>query len=307
MAVNLETRHAQAVVDLAMFLLETPERPFNVGPLVLLRPPKGARRFADRLHERMLAHEPGPPFNYRLQLSLTRLPSVEPMAGADLSKHVHRLTLTGAGSMDELMAKVCELHESPLSRDGLLWQFYVIDGLADGRVALYSKVHHGIISEVRGSPTCRPTAMPIVAWFSTAHDAFGLRLSDASDRCRPAAADAVDPVQRLSQREDAGGLQAQRDARIQPGGHGIACARRLRHQRLEPAQRVELLGDQPRAARPLLASLSVFGLERFHLFSLREVFDATRRGEPVERRNLGSRLGQAADERQLKSLDRQSL
>jgi WS/DGAT/MGAT family acyltransferase len=134
-----------SVIDLAMFLLETPERPFNVGPLVLLRPPKGARRFADRLHERMLAHEPGPPFNYRLQLSLSRLPSVEPMTGADLSKHVHRLTLTGDGSMDELMAKVCELHESPLSRDGLLWQFYVIDGLADGRVALYSKVHHGII------------------------------------------------------------------------------------------------------------------------------------------------------------------
>ena len=32
-----------------------------------------------------------------------------------------------------------------LDRSGLLWQFYVIDGLADGRVALYGKVHHGII------------------------------------------------------------------------------------------------------------------------------------------------------------------
>ena len=41
-----------SVIDLAMFLLETPERPFNIGPLVLLRPPKGARRFADRLHRR---------------------------------------------------------------------------------------------------------------------------------------------------------------------------------------------------------------------------------------------------------------
>ena len=26
-----------SVIDLAMFLLETPERPFNIGPLVLLR------------------------------------------------------------------------------------------------------------------------------------------------------------------------------------------------------------------------------------------------------------------------------
>ena len=112
-----------SVIDLAMFLLETPARPFNIGPLVLLRPPKGARRFADRLLERMLKQEAGPPFNHRLQLSLTRMPSVEPMAGADLAAHVHRITLGGGGSMDELIAKVCELHEALLPREGLLWQF----------------------------------------------------------------------------------------------------------------------------------------------------------------------------------------
>ncbi|MCP5232734.1 MAG: DUF1298 domain-containing protein [Zoogloeaceae bacterium] len=149
-----------SVIDLAMFLLETPERPFNIGPLVLLRPPKGARRFADRLLERMLKQEAGPPFNYRLQLSLTRMPSVEPMPGADLAAHVHRVTLDGDGSMDELIAKVCELHEPLLPRDGLLWQFYVIDGLADGRVALYGKVHHGIIDG-------RSFVQAVTQWFST--------------------------------------------------------------------------------------------------------------------------------------------
>ena len=53
-----------SVIDLAMFLLETPKRPFNIGPLVLLRPPKSARRFADRLHPTHAGHEPGAPFNY---------------------------------------------------------------------------------------------------------------------------------------------------------------------------------------------------------------------------------------------------
>ena len=38
------------LVTLAMFLLETRERPFNIGPLVLLRPPAGFKgHFADKL------------------------------------------------------------------------------------------------------------------------------------------------------------------------------------------------------------------------------------------------------------------
>ncbi|MFO1118199.1 MAG: wax ester/triacylglycerol synthase family O-acyltransferase [Beijerinckiaceae bacterium] len=135
-----------SAIDLAMFLLETPERPANVGPLLLLRPPKSAsENFAERLRANMMKCEPGPPFNYRLNMSLTRMPRVEPMASSDLSAHVHRLTLKGDGTIDELLATVCELHEKPLPREGLLWQHYIIDGLADGRVALYGKVHHGII------------------------------------------------------------------------------------------------------------------------------------------------------------------
>ncbi|HMO46002.1 MAG TPA: wax ester/triacylglycerol synthase family O-acyltransferase [Rubrivivax sp.] len=136
---------ALSPLDLAMFLLESPERPFNIGPLVLLRPPadfKGS--FADKLLARMLQRPAGAPFDYRLQMSLLRAPSVESIGAADLRPHVHRLTLRRA-STAQLLKKVCELHESVLERSGMLWQFWVIDGLADGRVALYAKVHHGII------------------------------------------------------------------------------------------------------------------------------------------------------------------
>ena len=46
---------ALSVIDLAMFLLETPERPFNIGPLIVLDPPASGRdTFADRLIARML-------------------------------------------------------------------------------------------------------------------------------------------------------------------------------------------------------------------------------------------------------------
>jgi len=132
-------------IDLAMFLLESPKRTLNIGPLVLLRPPAGFKgNFADKLYAKLLKRPPGAPFNYRLNLSLTSLPSVEPMPKSDISAHVHRLTLDDA-STPELLKRVCALHETLLDRSGLLWQFYVIDGLADGRVALYGKVHHGII------------------------------------------------------------------------------------------------------------------------------------------------------------------
>ena len=82
------------------------------------------------------------------------------MENPDVSAHVHRLTLGGDGSMDELIAKVCKLHETPLDRRGLLWQLYVIDGLDDGRVAIYGKVHHGIIDG-------RGFVNVMTHWFST--------------------------------------------------------------------------------------------------------------------------------------------
>jgi diacylglycerol O-acyltransferase len=136
---------ALSSIDLAMFLLESPARTLNIGPLVLLRPPAGFKgNFADKLFAKLLKRPPGAPFNYKLNLSLTRVPSVSPVANPDISAHVHRLTLDRA-STAQLLKKVCSLHETLLDRSGMLWQFYVFDGLADGRVALYGKVHHGII------------------------------------------------------------------------------------------------------------------------------------------------------------------
>ena len=40
---------------------------------------------------------------------------------------------------------MCKLHESRIDRSRPLWELYVIDGLEGGKVALYGKVHHGII------------------------------------------------------------------------------------------------------------------------------------------------------------------
>ena len=137
-----------SIVDFAFFVLETAERPMNVGPLIVLNPPpqRGPGRFADKLYQRMMQRPVGAPFNLRLQEpSLTSLPSLVPDPAFDLAQHVHRITLRKPGTIHALLAKVCELHPQRLDRSRPLWEFYLIDGLEGGKVALYAKMHHGVV------------------------------------------------------------------------------------------------------------------------------------------------------------------
>jgi WS/DGAT/MGAT family acyltransferase len=135
-----------SVIDLAMFSLETAERPFNIGPLVVLAPPANHRgNFADKLVQKMLHRPLGEPFNYRLVTPTVGVPYLAVDKKADASQHVHRLTLPAPGSMEQLCAAVCELHETRIDRSRPLWDLYVIDGLEGRKVAVYAKVHHGII------------------------------------------------------------------------------------------------------------------------------------------------------------------
>ena len=69
---------ALSVIDLAMFALETRERPFNIGPLIVLAPPAGFRgNFADKLVESMLSARSAPPFNYRLAVAPMGVPRLD--------------------------------------------------------------------------------------------------------------------------------------------------------------------------------------------------------------------------------------
>ena len=151
---------ALSVIDLAMFLLETPERPYNIGPLAIIAPTAGFRgNFADKLLERMLKRPVGAPFNYRLGRSALGIPTLEVDDKADARKHVHRMTLDAPAAMAQVCATVSKLHEVRIDRSGLLWELYIIDGLENGKVAIYGKVHHGIIDG-------RTFVQVMSSWFS---------------------------------------------------------------------------------------------------------------------------------------------
>ncbi|MDQ1396189.1 MAG: hypothetical protein QOG64_1448 [Acidimicrobiaceae bacterium] len=62
----------------------------------------------------------------------------------DLSYHVRHLRLPEPGSMRQLLDLVTLLYEEPYDRTRPLWMFYAIDGLEDGKGALFTKQHHAV-------------------------------------------------------------------------------------------------------------------------------------------------------------------
>jgi diacylglycerol O-acyltransferase len=62
----------------------------------------------------------------------------------DLDYHVRHIALPAPGSMRQLLDLVTRLYEEPYDRTRPLWMFYAIEGLADGRGALFTKQHHAV-------------------------------------------------------------------------------------------------------------------------------------------------------------------
>jgi diacylglycerol O-acyltransferase len=69
----------------------------------------------------------------------------------DLGYHVRELALPAPGSDEQLAEQVARLHSRRLDRSRPLWEIYLISGLPDGQVALYTKLHHAAIDGVSGN------------------------------------------------------------------------------------------------------------------------------------------------------------
>ncbi|MFF4774415.1 wax ester/triacylglycerol synthase family O-acyltransferase [Microtetraspora fusca] len=72
-------------------------------------------------------------------------------ADLDLREHVYESTLPAPGDDDQLAEHVSRIHARRLDRRRPLWEMHLIQGLPDGRVALYTKVHHCAIDGVSGA------------------------------------------------------------------------------------------------------------------------------------------------------------
>ena len=66
----------------------------------------------------------------------------------DLGFHVRRSALPRPGSMDQLRELVARIVSRPLDRSRPLWEVYVVEGLAEGRIAVLWKSHLALVDGV---------------------------------------------------------------------------------------------------------------------------------------------------------------
>ncbi|MCP2277459.1 WS/DGAT/MGAT family O-acyltransferase [Nocardia amikacinitolerans] len=137
----------------AIFLVnESREHPMHVGSLQLFQPPDDAGPdFARTIHEQMLAM----PVRKRLfrKRPGTLLGGISSLTWSyddevDLDYHLRRSALPAPGRVRELLDLTSRLHSSLLDRHRPLWEQRLIEGLDDGRLAVYTKVHHALIDGV---------------------------------------------------------------------------------------------------------------------------------------------------------------
>jgi WS/DGAT/MGAT family acyltransferase len=69
----------------------------------------------------------------------------------DLEYHVRELALPAPGDNRQLTEQVARVHARHLDRSHPLWELYLIQGLATGRIAIYLKMHHAAIDGVSGN------------------------------------------------------------------------------------------------------------------------------------------------------------
>lgn len=140
-------------VDAGMMLIESREHPMHVSGLLLLTPPDGVNTtdFARSIYDSFRDVEDVRPVFRRKPGKL--FSGFSPISWAedvevDLDYHVRLLALPGPGQERELFKLASMLHGTLLDRNRPLWEAYVIEGLASGQVAVFSKTHHALMDGV---------------------------------------------------------------------------------------------------------------------------------------------------------------
>ncbi|WP_445163086.1 WS/DGAT/MGAT family O-acyltransferase [Mycobacterium sp. Dal123C01] len=137
----------------SIFLLgESREHPMHVGGLSLYEPPEDAgREFVREFYDSLVAQQDFQPTF--LKRPATFLGGIANLGWSydkdlDIDYHVRRSGLPSPGRVRDLLELTSLLHSSLLDRHRPLWEAYVIEGLKDGRFAVYTKMHHSLIDGV---------------------------------------------------------------------------------------------------------------------------------------------------------------
>ncbi|OBK71246.1 wax ester/triacylglycerol synthase family O-acyltransferase [Mycobacterium sp. 1274761.0] len=137
----------------AMFLVgESREHPMHVGGLQLFEPPEGSGPdFVRELHETIVENDEFQP-TFRKHPGKF-LGGIANLAWAfdddvDIDYHLRRSALPRPGRIRELLELTSRLHGTLLDRHRPLWEANLVEGLDDGRFAIYTKIHHSLLDGI---------------------------------------------------------------------------------------------------------------------------------------------------------------
>jgi diacylglycerol O-acyltransferase len=137
----------------SMFLIgESREHPMHVAGLQLFKPPEGAGPdFIRDMYETISKNDDFQP-TFRKHPG-RMLGGISNVAWAfdndvDIDYHLRRSALPRPGRVRDLLELVSRLHGTLLDRHRPLWEASLVEGLEDGRFAVYTKIHHSLLDGV---------------------------------------------------------------------------------------------------------------------------------------------------------------
>ncbi|MFC4602495.1 WS/DGAT/MGAT family O-acyltransferase [Rhodococcus kronopolitis] len=160
--------------DATFYFLEASSTPMHLGSLAIL---ESGISYEDLLThvEQRLALVP----RYRQRVREVALGLARPVwvddREFDITYHVRRSALPRPGSDAQLHDLVARLTSRPLDRSRPLWEMYLVEGLSDNRVAIFTKSHSALvdgdkaseISQVLLDPSSTPRPVVDELWMPT--------------------------------------------------------------------------------------------------------------------------------------------
>jgi WS/DGAT/MGAT family acyltransferase len=141
-------------LDSAWLFTETRATPNHVGGLLQFKLPADAPKdFMRQLMVEFRSHRKfTAPWNRKLKYAFNMNPLAEWVEdrNIDLEYHVRHAALPWPGGERELGELVGRLQSTPIDLSRPPWECTIIEGLDDGRFALFIKMHHSLIDGVSG-------------------------------------------------------------------------------------------------------------------------------------------------------------
>lgn len=136
----------------AFLLAENRRMPMHVGGLQLFRKPEDAGRgYVKDLYEHLRSSDDIAPLFLKHPVRSVRTGGQYVWRDDDefdIEYHVRHSALPKPGRVRELLELCSRLHSTRLATERPLWEWHLIEGLRDGRVAMYAKLHHALVDGV---------------------------------------------------------------------------------------------------------------------------------------------------------------